>query len=170
MAMSAMGVGAERVTHLVVSHGGGFASLWMSPERRAGRRAYVKCPKCSSPLIVLELHEVEVDHCMSCGGVWLDAGELELLLDDASNRDALMETLSHDVGGKEKKIRCPICSKKLDKVLYGTEQKVRLDKCPRNDGLWFDNGELHDVITMGHFPSDNRVYEIINDIFGKSRK
>jgi Zn-finger nucleic acid-binding protein len=125
---------------------------------------------CASPLIVLELQEIEVDHCTSCGGVWLDGGELELLLDGASNREALMKTLAEDLGGEEKKIRCPICMKKLNKVLYGPERQVLLDMCPRNDGIWFDDGELRDVISMGHFPNDNRVYEIINEIFGKSRK
>lgn len=40
---------------------------------------YMKCPKCGSDLET-KLHEaVEVDVCKACGGVWLDAGELEQL-------------------------------------------------------------------------------------------
>ena len=130
----------------------------------------MRCPRCDSPMIVLELREVEVDHCTSCGGVWLDGGELELLLEGASNRDALMEALASDAGSKEKKIRCPICMKKMNKVFCGTNHEIVLDVCAVNDGVWFDRGELEDVIEMGHFPSDNRVFEIINDIFGKSGK
>ena len=37
------------------------------------------CPACKEPLIVLELNEVEIDNCVSCGGIWLDKGELERL-------------------------------------------------------------------------------------------
>ncbi|UCG51171.1 MAG: zf-TFIIB domain-containing protein [Candidatus Latescibacterota bacterium] len=126
----------------------------------------MKCPACSKPMIVLEIEDVEIDHCVGCGGVWLDAGELELLLEKASNRNELMATLSRDIEGKEKRIRCPICSKRLEKVRYGTDKKLVLDKCPRNDGLWFDRGELCDVLQMGQFTSGKPVYDILNEIFG----
>jgi Zn-finger nucleic acid-binding protein len=96
----------------------------------------------------------------------LDAGELELMLDSASNKDELMATLSEDIEGKEKTIRCPICSKKLFKVRYGTDKTLLLDKCPRNDGLWFDKGELCDALEMGNFKRGQPIYNVLNDIFG----
>jgi mannose-1-phosphate guanylyltransferase len=40
---------------------------------------YMKCPKCGMDLQVLQRGKVEVDTCFNCHGVWLDAGELELL-------------------------------------------------------------------------------------------
>ena len=126
----------------------------------------MKCPGCSYPLIVLEVEGVEIDHCLACGGVWLDGGELELLLTDAANKDELMKSLAADVAGKEKKVRCPICAKQLDKVHCGVDKKIRLDKCPKNDGLWFDRGELLEVINMGEFPLDARVYSLLHQIFG----
>jgi Zn-finger nucleic acid-binding protein len=118
-------------------------------------------------MIVLEIDAIEIDYCTFCNGVWLDAGELELFLDEASNKDQLMTSLAKQVGGKEKRIRCPICSDKLDKVLYGVERKVLLDKCERNDGLWFDQGELQDVLQMGDFLGESRVYSLLNEVFGK---
>jgi Zn-finger nucleic acid-binding protein len=118
-------------------------------------------------MVVLEIRSVEIDHCLSCGGVWLDGGELELLLEDASNRDALMATLAKYVEGK-KKIRCPICSKRLDKVLYGG--KLILDKCPKNDGLWFDRGELGEALKMGHSTHGKPIHDILKEIFGGSGK
>ena len=36
-----------------------------------------RCPKCGTHLQVREQQGVEVDECPSCGGVWLDQGELE---------------------------------------------------------------------------------------------
>lgn len=44
------------------------------------------CPRCNS--VKLKRHffsaqkQVEVDHCPSCGGYWLDAGELEKIRDE----------------------------------------------------------------------------------------
>jgi hypothetical protein len=117
-------------------------------------------------MIVLELDQVEVDYCLACGGVWLDAGELEILLEGAEDKDKLLSSLEVDEETKEKRIKCPICSNKMEKVLCGLEEKVRIDKCRDGDGLWFDKGELREIIGMGTFHSDKRVFDLINDIFG----
>ena len=45
------------------------------------------CPVCKNAMITLELEQVEVDHCLECRGIWLDAGELELLLGDAERAE-----------------------------------------------------------------------------------
>ncbi|MHB1224005.1 MAG: TFIIB-type zinc ribbon-containing protein [Gemmatimonadaceae bacterium] len=42
---------------------------------------FMKCPKCGGDLAEREMHQVKVDVCTSCGGVWLDAGELDLVRD-----------------------------------------------------------------------------------------
>ena len=41
---------------------------------------YMKCPKCGSDLHTVELHGISVDTCATCHGTWLDAGELEQML------------------------------------------------------------------------------------------
>ena len=41
----------------------------------------MNCPACKNAMITLELADVEIDHCVGCGGIWLDAGELELLME-----------------------------------------------------------------------------------------
>jgi Zn-finger nucleic acid-binding protein len=116
-------------------------------------------------MIVLEVEGVEIDHCLSCGGVWLDGGELELLLEGASNRDELMASLTPVVAKREKKIRCPMCSKKLGKVAYGPAGEIILDKCPRHHGLWFDRDELARALEMGHFEG-KPVYDVLTAVFG----
>ncbi|MCA9808922.1 MAG: zf-TFIIB domain-containing protein [Candidatus Dadabacteria bacterium] len=40
---------------------------------------YMKCPKCGGQLHEVSFRGVSIDRCSSCGGVWLDAGELEKL-------------------------------------------------------------------------------------------
>lgn len=39
--------------------------------------AVTKCPRDAAVLEPREFHHVMVDVCPTCGGVWLDAGELE---------------------------------------------------------------------------------------------
>lgn len=125
----------------------------------------MNCPICEEPMVVLELHQIEVDHCLTCKGVWLDTGELELLLEGAFNRDRLLETFDKDPKTTEKKIRCPICSKKMTKMLCGEFSKICIDSCPNNDGVWFDKGELNGVIAMGDFPGDHRVSDLLKEVF-----
>lgn len=38
---------------------------------------YMRCPKCGMELIEIDYKGIEVDKCSGCGGIWLDAGELE---------------------------------------------------------------------------------------------
>ncbi len=42
---------------------------------------WMKCPKCGSDLEEINLQSVFIDKCEQCGGIWLDQGELELLVD-----------------------------------------------------------------------------------------
>lgn len=44
------------------------------------RPAAIACPVCSAPVDTVLSGSVEYDRCRSCGGVWLDCGELEVLL------------------------------------------------------------------------------------------
>lgn len=40
---------------------------------------YMKCPRCGAELKEIEHHNVKIDQCTECNGVWLDPGEIELL-------------------------------------------------------------------------------------------
>ena len=124
----------------------------------------MKCPVSKEPMIVLELDEVEIDYCTSCGGIWLDAGELDLLIEDEKDREILLSSFHKDAEHPEKPYKCPMCNKKMDKVHVGENKDVLLDKCPDNEGLWFDKGELKGVIQLAS--KDNKVVELLNDLFG----
>ena len=56
----------------------------------------------------------------------------------------------------------------MKKVLCGNGKQIRLDKCPRNDGLWFDQGELEDIIASASLDKDNRILRLLGDMFGKN--
>jgi ribosomal protein L37AE/L43A len=41
--------------------------------------AKLQCPKCDGMLTEVTHDGIQIDQCDKCGGVWLDAGELERL-------------------------------------------------------------------------------------------
>lgn len=43
----------------------------------AKKTSYMKCPKCGESLKVRSFQKIEIDQCNGCGGIWLDAGELD---------------------------------------------------------------------------------------------
>jgi len=125
------------------------------------------CPVCKdSAMITLELDEVEIDYCTVCNGIWLDAGELELLLGEPEKAKKLLNSFRVDSESREKVRRCPICDKKMQKVIVGSDKPVLLiDKCSRGDGLWFDKGELQDIFERAQLDSDNKIQQLLTNMF-----
>ncbi len=124
------------------------------------------CPVCKNAMITLELADVEVDYCTDCGGIWLDAGELELLLGDAEQSEQLLNSFEIDSKCTEKRRKCPICRKKMQKIVVGTAKPALLiDKCAKGDGLWFDKGELQDILNRAKLDKDSKIQKLLADIF-----
>jgi Zn-finger nucleic acid-binding protein len=117
-------------------------------------------------MVVLELQEVEIDYCTACHGIWLDGGELELLLEDTDGKDTVISSLTPDTENREKKRKCPMCRKKMKKMTCGTDEKVTVDSCTRAHGIWFDKGELNKTIKMGTSAGESRVLGLLTDMFG----
>ena len=105
------------------------------------------CPVCNKPLVAYELEGVEIDHCVSCGGTWVDAGELEQI---AAVAGAPGEELSRAVEaagrGRRTRRRCPRCPARLREIRVGESPPVQIDDCPEGHGLWFDRGEMSTAI------------------------
>jgi Zn-finger nucleic acid-binding protein len=105
------------------------------------------CPVCNQDMIVVEYRQIELDYCIKCSGIWFDKGELELLLKTTSLGDTGLPTLE----GLAKENRshgerkCPICAKKMAEVPLG-EPVIHVDVCRRGDGIWFDGGELQQLL------------------------
>ncbi len=124
------------------------------------------CPVCKNAMIVLELAEVEVDYCTDCGGIWLDAGELGLLLGDSQQSKQLLDSFKDDSDSTEKRRKCPICLKKMQKVIVGpSKPPLLIDKCVRGHGLWFDHGELQNILDRANLDKDSKIQKLLADIF-----
>ncbi|HUO85588.1 MAG TPA: zf-TFIIB domain-containing protein [Thermoanaerobaculia bacterium] len=57
------------------------AQMEQEEKQRLKDLHYMKCPKCGMDLTSFELHDLSLDRCVSCGGTWFDAGEVEELLE-----------------------------------------------------------------------------------------
>ncbi len=126
------------------------------------------CPICKNePMIVLELNKIEIDYCLNCKEIWLDAGELELLLGSSEETQNLLNSFTTIIHTKEKSHKCPICNKKMEKVSVDKDQKIIIDRCKSNHGIWLDNGELEDILTLGKLDKNNKVLALLKDMLGK---
>jgi Zn-finger nucleic acid-binding protein len=104
------------------------------------------CPTCKADMIVVEHHEIELDYCTDCHGIWFDEGELELLMESrdlTQATDFIAGILSHPKAKtKEKTRRCPVGGEKMKKVCLGHDREILIDACEEGHGLWFDGGEV----------------------------
>lgn len=125
----------------------------------------MKCPACKETLVILELHEIEVDYCTNCNGIWLDSGELELMLENESERARLIQSLEVVMDSSEKKLKCPLCKDKMEKVKH-QQLNIITDKCIHNHGIWFDKGELQELIKSTAVNGENKFILLLKEIFG----
>ncbi len=135
----------------------------------------MKCPTCGDPMIVVEHESIELDYCTNCAGVWFDEGELELLL-EGMDLDRSMLSLdriltSPEARTREKKRHCPICNRFMKKATVGHDPEVLIDACDRGDGLWFDGGQVGQVIQqlnridVRSEDSQDRLITFLGDVF-----
>lgn len=108
------------------------------------------CPTCKSSMIVVEHSNTELDYCTNCHGVWFDSGELELLMESMeleSPNQLLSDILnSPEAASPEKKRKCPLCGQKMKKTIIGEQPEILIDVCQQGDGLWFDGGEVDQLM------------------------
>ena len=129
------------------------------------------CPVCKNAMITLELEDVEIDHCTDCGGIWLDTGELELLLDNPKQAKKLLDSFKINSKSAEKPRKCPICLKKMRKIIVSLSTPALLiDKCRKGDGLWFDKGELQNILNTAQLDEDNKIQKLLAGMFGHNQK
>lgn len=101
-----------------------------------------------------------LDHCGRCGGVWFEAGEVQLLRDsDAKQlweavvpREETFRMQCHGCHGFidrsdescascgwHNALACPVCQRPMETA---THEGVKLDACRSCKGVWFDHDEL----------------------------
>jgi Zn-finger nucleic acid-binding protein len=119
-------------------------------------------------LLIATFRDVEVDYCDRCRGVWLDAGEVEALLQatGATPSDPLVALHSQPVpANRQRHCPCPRCDGAMAEVVFANGPT--LDRCPAGHGLWFDAEELQQLLAL-YPPASGaaRTVDYLNDVFG----
>jgi len=137
------------------------------------------CPVCRHAMIVVEYRNIELDYCHNCKGAWFDSGELDLLLKSQGLEEpqAFFDGIlnSQETASSEKKRKCPICGRKMKKTAIGGQPEILIDVCRDKHGLWFDWGEVAQLIKRlaeeqppKHHPREH-VIGFLKEIFEASQ-
>jgi len=94
------------------------------------------CPECGKAFVLINTGGVELDACLSCGGFWLDPGELGAL----TRRAADIQTLEGAVEGSN--YSCPICQVQMQQHRFLVREDLMIDCCPNGHGYYLERGEL----------------------------
>jgi len=112
------------------------------------------CPSCGQSLEEQTYEGIQIDACATCGGVWLDDGELEEIV---QRRDATFSQEQIDaVPGAHKPVtvkkeemgdgyKCPKCGVACHRSNYAYTSGIIIDKCPNRHGIWLDESELEKI-------------------------
>ncbi len=110
------------------------------------------CPRCSISLKTIDLNiqgRFLIERCDQCLGLFFDPNELEALLEATVsnvfniNKSQLDACKVQSATGEQGAfyIKCPVCSKIMNRVNFGTNSGVIVDRC-KDHGVWLDGGEL----------------------------
>ena len=105
-----------------------------------------RCPLCKTPTDLIKYEGVPIYNCGSCGGHWVTAARLEaivrrreIVMPDAVKRK-MVEIA--DASDSAQKLYCFTCGTEMRKEQFKHWPEIRIDHCPRCDGIWLDRGEL----------------------------
>ena len=98
----------------------------------------MNCPRCAGAKLVASMTKqgVEVDHCRSCGGVWLDKGEIFYFTRSAKALVAELGRAKRSAGT----LPSPVTGQPMQRLVLF--DRIEIDRCADSEGLWLDQGEL----------------------------
>ncbi len=114
----------------------------------AGIAAAYGCPRCRSQLQAREYGDLSVEECDKCGGLFLAPTTMDRLVAARDMPTSLRLALPKREMKRESAVRyiaCPTCGKSMNRQAFGRISGVIVDVC-KSHGVWFDAGELAEVI------------------------
>jgi Zn-finger nucleic acid-binding protein len=98
----------------------------------------MQCPRDDTELREEQVHGIEVDHCPTCNGRWLDHHQLDELegtrADEAERRGMVQ------YARRQSELACPVCAEVMTAFNYRA-YNLELDTCEQEHGFWLDAGE-----------------------------
>ncbi len=102
------------------------------------------CPNDGTPLTPVTIENVAVDQCDTCGGYWLQRGELEILGD---HHGAHLKPITvGEVAVIDTKRQCPQDGTPLRQHEFAEHSSITIDQCPSCQGIWLDKTELSSIL------------------------
>lgn len=112
----------------------------------------LRCPKDGARMTRLNAEGVTIDRCPVCGGVWLDLGELQALMDLKGEAKDIIEKIdslrTQGAGGTvlpKNQWKCPRDGTLLTSVRNTEQPHIEYELCTHCGGMFFDAGELRDL-------------------------
>jgi Zn-finger nucleic acid-binding protein len=114
----------------------------------------MQCPKCDLPLKGIDYQGIHIETCPSCGGDWLDAGELGSIVRARNTRFDEKECIAIAQATKitgvklstlNRHLTCPKCAGTTQPVNYGDDTGLIIDKCAQCGGVWLERGEIEKI-------------------------
>src|SRR5579884_2199939 len=111
----------------------------------------MQCPNCHVDLQGVDYAGVHIETCPTCGGDWLDAGELQSIAEARKSRfsqeecDAIAQAATIQgvrMYNLKRHLTCPKCGGTTNPVNYGDDSGLIIDRCPGCNGVWLEKGEL----------------------------
>lgn len=103
----------------------------------------MKCPRDGTDLVIEHHHGIEVDHCPSCNGRWLDHHQLDQLEATVeSTEEERVATIQY--ARRDSHLNCPVCGQQMTAFNYRA-YNLEIDTCDDNHGFWLDAGEAGQV-------------------------
>jgi len=98
----------------------------------------MQCPRDGTDLIEEHIHGIEVDHCPSCNGRWLDHHQLDQLEATKAEEHERRGTIRY--ADRDSELHCPVCDEQMAAFNYRAYD-LELDTCHNEHGFWLDAGE-----------------------------
>ena len=105
----------------------------------------ITCPGCTHPMKKIVVADVTIDVCSDCGGIWLDRGELEELLQKRPKVEKKGEEELEEASRGQHYLSCPRCSKMMQLKNYKRCSGVLIDVCGKH-GCYLDAGEFEQIV------------------------
>jgi Zn-finger nucleic acid-binding protein/predicted MFS family arabinose efflux permease len=108
----------------------------------------MRCPKCRADMEVVDYEGARVDRCVTCKGIWFDAGEIEAL--KSRKAAAAIDIGDKRVGRQSNSIDhydCPRCGGAMVRVVDPVQHHIWYETCSGCSGSYLDAGELRDLST-----------------------
>ena len=126
----------------------------------------LRCPFDHADLKTVSVEHVCIDYCPECYGIWLDMGELELLLNrtlDIKGRFA--EIFKHELNPRDSvSADCPVC--KIQMAVHNHYyENLKSHGCENCGGIWLDSGEF--AAMYMERKHDRSASELLSEAVGK---